>query len=227
MQFSVSGWILPKYNANTLILIRKHQNADCVEQYRPIAMANFKFKVISKIIAVRLASILPTIVSSNKKGFINGRNIKDCLCLASEAINIIDKKAFGVNMALKIDITKAFDTLELIFFFKVLGFLDSTTLFVIGWLPFYHLPLFLLLLMALSRDTSSVQEVSGKVTLCHLSFFCLEEEVLSRGINRLVDEGNIKLITGARKTQITSHCLYEDDIVIYCGGNFDSLAAFH
>jgi len=39
--FFVSGWILPNYIANTLILIPKHPNVDSVEKYRPIAMTNF------------------------------------------------------------------------------------------------------------------------------------------------------------------------------------------
>ncbi|GAU26296.1 hypothetical protein TSUD_55940 [Trifolium subterraneum] len=60
-----------------------------------MVMANFKFKIISKIIADRLASILPTIVSEEQKGFIHERNIKDCLCVASEAVNLLHNKSFG------------------------------------------------------------------------------------------------------------------------------------
>jgi len=48
---------------------------------------------------------------------------------------------------------------------------------------------------------------------------------LSRGISKLVEEGKVNLITGARNTQIPSHCLYADDIMIYCKGNFDNLSA--
>jgi hypothetical protein len=76
------------------------------------ALANFKFKIISKIIADRLASILPSIISEEQRGFIHDRNIKDCLCSASEATNLLHNKSFGGNLALKIDISKAFDTLE-------------------------------------------------------------------------------------------------------------------
>jgi len=57
--------------------------------------------------------------------------------------------------------------------------------------------------------------------------FCLAEEVLSRGITKLVEEGKVKLITGARNIQIPSHCLYADDIMIYCRGNFYCLEALH
>jgi hypothetical protein len=75
-------------------------------------MANFKFKVISKVIADRLASIMLTLVSKEQKGFIHDRKIKECLCVASEAANLLHNKTFGGNLALKIDITKAFDTLK-------------------------------------------------------------------------------------------------------------------
>jgi hypothetical protein len=83
-----------------------------IDQYRPIAMANFKFKIISKIIADRLANILHSLISEEQMGFIQDRNIKDCICIASEAVNLLHNKAFGGNLALKIDISKAFDTLE-------------------------------------------------------------------------------------------------------------------
>ncbi|WJX51727.1 hypothetical protein P8452_37896 [Trifolium repens] len=75
-------------------------------------MANFKFKVISKIFADRLASIMPSIISEEQMGFIHDRNIKDCLCIASEASNLLHKKSYGGNLALKIDISKAFDIFE-------------------------------------------------------------------------------------------------------------------
>jgi hypothetical protein len=101
---------MPNYNANTLILIPKTPNADSIDQFRPIALANFKFKIISKVLADdRLAQILPSIISKEQRGFVNGRNIKDCICLTSEAVNLLPKKAFGGNLALKIDISKAFD----------------------------------------------------------------------------------------------------------------------
>jgi hypothetical protein len=104
---------MPNYNANTLILIPKTPNADSIDQFRPIALANFKFKIISKVLADdRLAQILPSIISKEQRGFVNGRNIKDCICLTSEAVNLLPKKAFGGNLALKIDISKAFDTLR-------------------------------------------------------------------------------------------------------------------
>ncbi|WJX46320.1 rhamnogalacturonan endolyase [Trifolium repens] len=127
LEFFTSGWVLPGFNSNIIILLPKFPEASSIEQYRPIAMANFKFKIISKILADRLASIMPNIISDEQKGFIHGRDIKDCLCIASEAANFLHNKSFGGNLALKIDIAKAFDTLDWNFLLKVLksfGFND-------------------------------------------------------------------------------------------------------
>jgi len=120
LEFFTTGWLLPNFNANTIILIPKSPDADSIDNYRPIALANFKFKIISKILADRLAKILPNIISKEQRGFIKGRNIKACISLTSEAINLLDKKCFGGNLALKIDVSKAFDTLRWDFLIKVL-----------------------------------------------------------------------------------------------------------
>jgi hypothetical protein len=67
MEFFTKGWILPNFNSNTLILIPKTENANTVEQFRPIALANFKFKIITKILADRLAPIMKTIILRSKE----------------------------------------------------------------------------------------------------------------------------------------------------------------
>jgi hypothetical protein len=59
--------------------------------------------------------------------------------------------------------------------------------------------------------------------------FCLAEEVLSRGITRLVNEGKLKLIKGTRTAPIPSHILYADDVMLFCKGtaaNMQTLSQF-
>lgn len=75
-----------------------------MEHYRPIALANFKFKIINKVLTDRLATIVPNIISSHQMGFIQGRYIGDCICLTSGAINMLHTRIFDGNLALKIDI---------------------------------------------------------------------------------------------------------------------------
>ena len=74
--------------------------------------------------------ILPSIISKEHRGFVKGRNIRDCIALASKAVNVLDKKSFGGNLALKIDVSKAFDPISWDFLLNVLhqfGFHNTFT----------------------------------------------------------------------------------------------------
>ena len=94
--------------------------AQVMGDFRPIALTNFQFKIITKILADRLCLITMRIISIEQRDFIRDRNISECVILASEAINVIDKRQFGGNVALKVDIKKAFDTLDWNFLIAVL-----------------------------------------------------------------------------------------------------------
>lgn len=56
----------------------------------------------------------------------------------------------------------------------------------------------------------------GKETLSLPSFFFLAEDVLSRGITKLVDSKKIKLIKATKNTRVPSHVLYADKITLLC-----------
>ncbi|XP_019438986.1 PREDICTED: uncharacterized protein LOC109344689 [Lupinus angustifolius] len=99
-------------NSNSVFLIPKFPRAYRIKDFRPIALANFQFKVITKVLDDRLASIAPNTISTQQRGFVKGRHIQDCICIASKAINLLDHKTFGENLVVKLDIRKAFDTID-------------------------------------------------------------------------------------------------------------------
>jgi len=53
--------------------------------------------------------------------------------------------------------------------------------------------------------------------------FCIAEEVLSRGISKLVEEDKVKQIVASRQVLVPSHYFYADDLMLYCKGNTSSL----
>jgi hypothetical protein len=188
-------------------------------------MANFKFKVISKIIADMLAKIMPNIISEEQMGFIHDRNIKDCLCIAFEAANLLHNKAFGGNLALKIDISKAFDTLEWPFLLKVLSCYGFNDLFC-NWIHVILKSAWLSI--SINGKSEGYFNCSRGVRQgdpLSLLLFCLAEDVLSRSISKLVHDGKLDLIKGTRHIHVPSHTFYADDLMVFCKGKLSGLNA--
>lgn len=79
LQFLKQSWILLGLNSNVVALIPKFPEVDRIEDYRPIALANFQFKVITEVLADILALIAPKVVSDQQRGFHNGRHISECI----------------------------------------------------------------------------------------------------------------------------------------------------
>lgn len=94
LEFLHSSWILLYFNSNTIVVIPKIKGADTLDLLRPIGISNFKFKLISKIIADRLATLISFLVCQDQHGFNHGRHIHDCNCLASKAIDLFVSKAW-------------------------------------------------------------------------------------------------------------------------------------
>lgn len=77
------GWITPNFNSNFIVLVPKSSYANSMVQYKPIAFANFLFKIIPKILVDRLGPIAGKIISPNWSAFSKGWKITYCVCLAS------------------------------------------------------------------------------------------------------------------------------------------------
>lgn len=114
-QFFKEDSVLPHYNSNTIVFILNIKVASSVDHYRQIALANFKHKIITKIMVDSLTYLLPKIISTEQNVFINGRRISDYIFLAFEATNLLNKKAYVGHVALKIDISKALSLCRQIF----------------------------------------------------------------------------------------------------------------
>jgi hypothetical protein len=70
-----SASILKALNATMVTLIPKENEARTPDHYRPIALCNVVYKIISKVIANRLKPLLPTLISQEQAGFVEGKKI--------------------------------------------------------------------------------------------------------------------------------------------------------
>ncbi|KAL6189460.1 hypothetical protein ACLB2K_040849 [Fragaria x ananassa] len=82
--FFVNGQLSASFNSGLIILIPKEEHADSIKQFRPIILTNFVFKIILKILALRLSSVATRLISPQQHAFVPGRNISDCILTTSE-----------------------------------------------------------------------------------------------------------------------------------------------
>lgn len=73
-------------NSTTLVLISKVPEARQLGDFRPISLGNFSGKIISKILVLRLAKILPKIVDEEQAGFVQDRQISPHIAIAQELV---------------------------------------------------------------------------------------------------------------------------------------------
>ncbi|XP_057771115.1 uncharacterized protein LOC130990904 [Salvia miltiorrhiza] len=211
-------------NSSRLVLLPKKDEVQSVTDLRPIVLSNFFYKIIPKILATRLSVVSARYVTANQFGFISGRSIHDCIMLGSEGMNCMRRTGGGINMACKIDITKAFDTLRWDFLLKVLrvGGYDSK---FVRWIEIILRSARLSILynssshgyFACSRGVRQGDPLSPIL-------FGIAEDVLSSLFHNCVASGHLVPMSMRRGSLFPTHILYADDILVFCKATVDNAA---
>ena len=82
-----TGSIPSSINQTFITLIPKVKSPVRVSEYRPIALCNILYKLISKVVANRLKNILPSIISETQSAFQSSKAISDNILIAFETLH--------------------------------------------------------------------------------------------------------------------------------------------
>ncbi|GKA66743.1 putative RNA-directed DNA polymerase, partial [Tanacetum coccineum] len=120
-EFFQNGTLLKELNHTIIALIPKVNTPNRINDYRPISCCNVLFKCISKIISNRIKGSLNDLISPNQSAFVPGRRISDNILLTQELMHNYHLDRGAPRCAFKVDIQKAYDTVDWDFLKLTLG----------------------------------------------------------------------------------------------------------
>ncbi|CAI5483135.1 unnamed protein product [Closterium sp. Yama58-4] len=101
------------------ILLHKKGGRDQLENYRPITLLSFTYKVIARVVADRMKRVLHEVISPEQYGFLPGRRLSDVVGLVADVIEAAKNKDLDLYLLL-VNFKKAFDSVSRNFLFTVL-----------------------------------------------------------------------------------------------------------
>nr|XP_025616646.1 uncharacterized protein LOC112708946 [Arachis hypogaea] len=216
-EFFRNGFLPEEISETIVVLIPKVKDPEELNQLRPISCCNFIYKIITRVIMLRLKGLLEDIVSPTQSAFVGGRLIQDNVVIVQEVYHSLNRKGRdgSENVAIKLDMNKAYDRLEWDFLEKVLkkfGFAEK-------WVD---------LVMKCVRSASYRVRVNGELSKkikpqrglrqgdpLSPYLLILAAEVFTILMQQAKEKGNITGLKIAPTAPAITHLLFADDCIIF------------
>jgi len=104
----INRYIYGALNVMFITLIPKKHHLNILSNYRPISLCNAMYKIISKLIAMRIKNTLSTFISPEQFGFYEGKQIQGAIGIAKQFLHSLKVRKRRSSM-IKVDLTKAYD----------------------------------------------------------------------------------------------------------------------
>ncbi|KAL0298977.1 UNVERIFIED_CONTAM: putative mitochondrial protein [Sesamum radiatum] len=227
LQF-LNNLILPsELNHTHIALVPKCKKLKNLSQFRPISLCNVAYKIASITIANRLKPILDAIISPCQAAFVPGGLITDNVLLAFEVNHYLNTKKWGKkgHMAVKLDISKAYDKVEWKFLERVLVRLGF---------PSKLIDLIMLCISSVSYSFMLCGSQFGSIVPQRglrqgdpLSpyLFLLCTEAFSSLLQREEHSGRLQGVVVCRHAPRVSHLLFTDDTLIFCQATVEAASS--
>ncbi|XP_062103251.1 uncharacterized protein LOC133814280 [Humulus lupulus] len=132
LDFFQDGFLPKTMNETVISLIPKVADPKSASDYRPIACFNTLYKCISKLLCTRLSEVLPFLVHSNQGAFIKNRSLAHNIMIFQDLLKGYTRKNISARCIMKIDLSKAYDTVDWHFVEELLKNLYDLIIFCKG-----------------------------------------------------------------------------------------------
>ena len=191
------------------LVLKPNKDPTHPSSYRPLSLMNTDLKIITKTLASRIETVIPSLIHPDQTGFIKNRHASDNIRRLFNLISIVQKQQ-QKTIILSLDAEKAFDKVNWSFLFTTLrkfGFGES----LIHWIrTLYTSPKATIATNGITSPSFTLHQGTRKGCPLSPSLFAIFIEPLAAAIRQ---NSKIKGIHTNNSQHKVS--LYADDLLLY------------
>ncbi|KAL9672679.1 hypothetical protein QQ045_028931 [Rhodiola kirilowii] len=216
---------MPKgVNAAYLALIPKNNQASKPEDYRPISCCNITYKIVASLVAGRLKEVLPCIINQAQGAFVKDRSIVDNICLGHQLFNGYGRKNISERLAWKIDLRKAYDTIDWKFLISMLNLLKFPSKFI-SWIEIcLQSTSYSILINGEMHDFFEGRRGIRQGDPLSPFLFTIAMECLFRMLLKLTKAEGFYHHPKCHRINL-SHIMFADDLIVFSSGRNSAISA--
>jgi exonuclease III len=111
VEFHRNGRLAKGINSTFIALIPKVDSPQRLNDFRPISLVGSMYKILAKVLAIRLRVVIGSVISESQSAFIKGRQILDGILVANEVVDEARRQNKEL-LLFKVDFEKAFDSID-------------------------------------------------------------------------------------------------------------------
>jgi len=195
--------------ATITLLLKSGKDKQKCDSYRPLSLLNADYKILSKLIALRLEDVIPKIIHADQTGFVKNRYGADNVRRLLHILNTAQKNQ-NPMLIMSMDANKAFDRIEPSFLFRTLEAMSFGEKFIQYVKTLFNAPKANILTNDILSNTFSLSRGCRQGCPSSPLLFALAIEPLAIAIRSNTFITGIKFGTNEHKLS-----LYADDLLLY------------